>query len=449
MKHTRLIFNKIFFIFFFLLTFACIQFAQTQNVNNAYTNSVDITNKMDANHPLLITQFSKNTKPTKLLTVTNFLYQLDNIDLTSIGNTAFDLVIVDYSSTGDNSGEFTSVQIENLKNSPGGKKIVIAYMSIGEAEDYRFYWNSSWTPGNPSWLSEENPNWPGNFKVKYWDPSWQNIIYQYVDKIISAGFDGVYLDIIDAYEYYEEDGRNSAAQDMVNFVTSIAEYARTFDPDFLVIPQNAAELAAKIPTYLNAIDGIGQEDIYYGYDFDGLATPNDITKQLETYLNVFKDANKLVLTIDYPFSNSEDIPHFDQITLAKINNAYSQSLANGYVPYCSVRNLNFLTINPGFNPTAFDEKKLVNTSNDFDLFQNYPNPFNPSTILSYQLPNSGLIVLKVYDILGKEIITLVNRKQQAGKYEISFDAKNLPSGVYFYKLKTKDNSITKKMLLLE
>jgi len=81
-------------------------------------------------------------------------------------------------------------------------------MSIGEAEDYRYYWQSNWTVGNPSWLESENPDWKGNYKVKYWHQEWKDIIYgtadSYLEKIINANFDGVYLDIIDAFEYYEE-----------------------------------------------------------------------------------------------------------------------------------------------------------------------------------------------------------------------------------------------------
>lgn len=80
-------------------------------------------------------------------------------------------------------------------------------MSIGEAEDYRYYWDESWTVGSPSWLKEENPEWEGNYKVEYWDTNWQAIILgsenAYLDKIIDAGFDGVYLDIIEAFEYFE------------------------------------------------------------------------------------------------------------------------------------------------------------------------------------------------------------------------------------------------------
>ena len=80
-------------------------------------------------------------------------------------------------------------------------------MSIGEAEDYRYCWQSSWSTNRPSWLDAENPNWEGNYKVKYWNKDWQNIIFgnssSYTQKVINAGFDGVYLDIIDAFEYYE------------------------------------------------------------------------------------------------------------------------------------------------------------------------------------------------------------------------------------------------------
>ena len=90
----------------------------------------------------------------------------------------------------------------------GGSRLIIAYMSIGEAEDYRYYWDSDWNNTPPSWLEEENPNWEGNFKVRYWEAEWKGIIYgndsSYLKKILDAGFDGVYLDIIDAFEYFED-----------------------------------------------------------------------------------------------------------------------------------------------------------------------------------------------------------------------------------------------------
>ena len=80
---------------------------------------------------------------------------------------------------------------------------------------------------------------------------------------------------------------------------------------------------------------------------------------------------------------------------------------------------------------------------------NYPNPFNPSTRISYSLPNSGYVSLKVYDILGREIETIVNEFQKAGTYAAHFDASNLASGIYFYELQVGNEFVeTKKMLLM-
>jgi uncharacterized protein (TIGR01370 family) len=276
--------------------------------------------------------------PSNLLQVNDFLYQLQNLDLTAIGATAYDLVVMDYSAEGDDESAFSAAQISALQHSPGGDKIALAYMSIGEAEDYRFYWQDGWTPGNPAWLDAENPNWPGNYKVFYWDPAWQTIIFSYTNRLLDAGFDGAYLDIIDAYEYYAGQGRATAAQEMADFVAAIRAHARTRDPDFLIFPQNAPELAAQVPAYLSSVDGIGQEDIYYGYEADDEMTPPAATAALEGYLDLFRNAGKLVLTVDYA------------ITPSKVDDAYAKSLAKGYVPFCTLRDLDQLTINPGHEP---------------------------------------------------------------------------------------------------
>lgn len=86
---------------------------------------------------------------------------------------------------------------------------------------------------------------------------------------------------------------------------------------------------------------------------------------------------------------------------------------------------------------------------EFKLFQNYPNPFNPGTSIKYQVTSTENVLLVVYNILGKEIKTLVNESQSAGIYNVDFDASNLPSGVYFYKLSAGNNVTTKKMLLIK
>ena len=85
---------------------------------------------------------------------------------------------------------------------------------------------------------------------------------------------------------------------------------------------------------------------------------------------------------------------------------------------------------------------------EFKLEQNYPNPFNPSTKIQYSLPHSSNVVIKVFDILGNEIETLVNEEKQTGTYDITWYAENLPSGIYFYQLKADNYVETKKMILL-
>ena len=85
----------------------------------------------------------------------------------------------------------------------------------------------------------------------------------------------------------------------------------------------------------------------------------------------------------------------------------------------------------------------------YELDQNYPNPFNPATIISYQIPVSGIVTLKVYDVLGREVKTLVNAFKSQGKYSVSFNANNLSSGVYFYQLESGNYTSIKKMVLLK
>ena len=86
---------------------------------------------------------------------------------------------------------------------------------------------------------------------------------------------------------------------------------------------------------------------------------------------------------------------------------------------------------------------------NFNLEQNYPNPFNPSTTFRYSIPQQSKVVIKVLDILGNEIETLVNEEKPSGTYELTWYAANLPSGVYFYRLQARNFVETKKMLLLK
>lgn len=103
-----------------------------------------------------------------------------------------------------------------------------------------------------------------------------------------------------------------------------------------------------------------------------------------------------------------------------------------------------------FNLTLTDVKdKPVANVTKFDLGQNYPNPFNPVTSIKYSVPQNSLVTLKVYDVLGREVRTLVNEVKNAGSYNVSFNASELASGLYIYTLRAGNNTLTKKMMLLK
>jgi hypothetical protein len=91
----------------------------------------------------------------------------------------------------------------------------------------------------------------------------------------------------------------------------------------------------------------------------------------------------------------------------------------------------------------------VTAPENFELSQNYPNPFNPTTNISYQIPKAGFVSLKVYNIIGKEIATLVNQEEPAGDYKVQFDTHNIASGTYFYKLSAGGVSLYKKMIVIK
>ena len=95
------------------------------------------------------------------------------------------------------------------------------------------------------------------------------------------------------------------------------------------------------------------------------------------------------------------------------------------------------------------EQRTNNVPKDFRLQQNYPNPFNPSTTIQFALPKRSEVTLKIFDLLGKEVATLVDEKLQSGEYKVIFEAGDLPSGVYFYRIKAESFVQTKKLMLLK
>ncbi|MCX6091872.1 MAG: endo alpha-1,4 polygalactosaminidase [Candidatus Bipolaricaulota bacterium] len=122
--------------------------------------------------------------------------------MTAIAATNYDVVVLD--AWFDVDQPLSRSNVESLKSKPGGKKrIVLAHLSIGEAEDDRNDWDPSWDEHPPAWLGDESPDWPGNYAVQFWDPGWQAIIAARVSGLVDAGFDGIYLDKVDAYATFE------------------------------------------------------------------------------------------------------------------------------------------------------------------------------------------------------------------------------------------------------
>lgn len=129
-----------------------------------------------------------------------------------------------------------------------------------------------------------------------------------------------------------------------------------------------------------------------------------------------------------------------------LSNNYAQSGLNG----CSIK-IDGIRIGNSWAASVLSSVKLISNEvpSGFSLHQNYPNPFNPSTIIEYGIPEYGFVKLKVYDVLGNEIKTLVSENLQAGKYEVDFSGENLPSGIYYYRLEANGFSVSKNMILVK
>lgn len=121
--------------------------------------------------------------------------------------------------------------------------------------------------------------------------------------------------------------------------------------------------------------------------------------------------------------------------------------ANGDLFMIAGASIIMLPSNQNNSPSIKNNNNHIVTK--YDLNQNYPNPFNPSTVISYQLPNVGKVTLKVYDVLGNEVVTLIDEYRNAGIYEVEFNGSNLASGVYFYRIQAGTFFDTKKMILLK
>ena len=165
--------------------------------------------------------------------------------------------------------------------------------------------------------------------------------------------------------------------------------------------------------------------------------------------NIFKYIDSLTILLDESKTrNFEKWPVLGQWIWPNYYVGHTYQDEINYLKVWIMNRLNWLDQNMIGEPTIFEETDNQ-TPTDFVLKQNYPNPFNPSTTIEIQLPKNNFIILKVYDILGNEIVTLVDEEKGPGIYEVNFDAGNLSTGVYLYQLQAGENIFTKKMTLLK
>jgi cysteinyl-tRNA synthetase, unknown class len=270
-------------------------------------------------------------------------YQLQGPNPDVLASVPYDAIVIDYSRDGREETALTAAEVARLKVKPDGTpRVVLAYMSIGEAESYRFYWKRRWSDfwfipnyiTAPVWRGKLNGDWGGNYAVRYWEPDWQAIITGdggYLDRIVKAGFDGVWLDKVDSSLEDVAADRPTAKADMIAFVKSIGEKGRRQKPGFRVFPQNGEALLADAG-YRASIDGFGKEGLLYGED--GPHKPNSpaLVAERVALLRQLVTDGKPVLAVEYL-----DKP-------AEIDAARAQIAGYGFVPHFGDRLLGAMRI---------------------------------------------------------------------------------------------------------
>jgi uncharacterized protein (TIGR01370 family) len=312
----------------------------------------------------------------KLDQVTTWTYNISNVNSQQqqdqLVGTHFDMyvlepVVTEKGLSGfDISGLVSDLRDYNINNY-GKDPLILAYIDIGQAEDWRWYWQSGWKIGNPDWIVGGDPDdWEGCYPVAYWNQTWEDIVIygsygmSHVEESLKAGFDGIYMDWVEGYD--DDNVKAKAVTDgvdpvveMFNFIEKIRNYARTgsphANPDYLVIAQNASNLYEKNPSrYLQLIDGIALEAIWY----DGTGGFDDWNSQsgYNTLTNdIYPDWTGEVLAFLQPMKGKLPIfcAEYAQ-DIGGVNRATevysSKAPGEGFIPYCTRRSLAELSRTP-------------------------------------------------------------------------------------------------------
>ena len=276
--------------------------------------------------PLLLLGCSRTPPPTVTPTfapgrfgqVQSFACQLQNLDLRRVP--AVDLFIMD--PTQDGSVLYSPRQVAQLKQ---GGRLLLAYLSIGEAENYRSYWQKNWKPAQPAWLGPTNPEWGGNYKVHYWDPAWRRIVRESALSIQKQGFDGLFLDVVDGWEFWQKD-HPQARQAMIDLVLEVSRETRRGQADFGIV-LNGGDGLLDDRQLLESITGVAKEEIFFGLGGDGKVTPAPFTQECQKRLRPLVESRKLVLSIDYTKDPAQK------------RTAYERAEKSGYLEFIGARGL--------------------------------------------------------------------------------------------------------------
>jgi cysteinyl-tRNA synthetase, unknown class len=228
--------------------------------------------------------------------IPTFSVVLQNINIDRLANLRRDYLIIDYSFDGSENAEIPYTDISRLKES--GKK-VFAYLCLGEAEDYRFYWKESYNTLWPSWIVRENPDWKGNYLVRYWDPNWKEILLIYMDRIKAAGFDGLFLDKVDAYYDFKEEElpEIDKKEEMKSLLRFILEKNKIEKKDFQIVLNGGEEVALEDTIIKDGCLGILVESLYT--NGKNQERPAEEYGQREKDLKTLDRLNKKIFILEY------------------------------------------------------------------------------------------------------------------------------------------------------
>lgn len=186
--------------------------------------------------------------------VRNFALYTSQVNPVTVAKTGYDMVIVNEANK--DSVLFTKNDVAMMKSTG---KVVLAEVSVGRAEAYRWYWDPSWNDSKPVWMGEEVTK-NVHYVKQWWHPEWWRISTGIIDRAIAAGYDGVVLDSIDTYI---ELGASKAMRDkMVDYVIALSQYAKKQQKGFLIVVKNA-EILGNIVQYTQYVDGIVKENLVF------------------------------------------------------------------------------------------------------------------------------------------------------------------------------------------